>query len=73
MYSCNNFLYTQNAKTQILIFLFKVVTLVIPFLDYGQLRSTEFSPDSAVNDHFVAVVLSVMLSAIIHMVSNGCM
>lgn len=73
MYSCSYFIYTQNAKTQILIFLLKIVTLVIPSLDYGQLGSAEFSPDSAVNDHSVAVVLSVMLAAVMCLVSNSCM
>lgn len=66
------YIYT-NAKTQILIFLLKIVTLVIPSLDYGQLGSAEFSPDSAVNDYSVAVVLSMMLTAVMCLVSNSCM
>lgn len=66
MYSCNYFIYPQNEKTQIMIFF-----LVIPFLDYGQLGSAEFSPDSDANDCSVAVVLSVMLSAIMCLVSNS--
>lgn len=72
MSSCNYFIYTQNAKSQILIFLLKTVTLVIPSLDYGQLGSAEFSPDSAVNDYSVAVVLST-LAAVMCLVSNSCM
>lgn len=58
----------QNARTQILIFFLKINTLIIPLLDYGQLGSAELSPDSAVNDHSVAAVISLMLPAMMRLV-----